>query len=136
MWSIGETARKLGVAVSALRYWDERGVVAPAARKSGNRYYGEEELHRLAVAKMLQDTGLLSLEEITTIVRGPADRDSWRAAINARLTAIHAQQERLATAEAFLNHFLRCPNDDPAAGCPHLRRDTAAMFTNATVDNG
>ncbi|ALG06477.1 MerR family transcriptional regulator [Kibdelosporangium phytohabitans] len=132
MWSIGETARKLGVAVSALRYWDERGVVAPAARKSGNRFYGEDELHCLAVAKMLQDTGLLSLEEITTIVRGPVDGDSWRTAVNARLAAIHAQQQRLATAEAFLNHFLRCPNEDPVAGCPHLRKDTEAMLGSIT----
>lgn len=128
MWSIGEAAAKLGVAVSALRYWDERGVVAPAERRSGRRLYGEDELHRLAVAKMLQDTGLLSLDEISVVVRGPHDGGDWRAAVHARLAEIRAQQERLATAEAFLTHFLRCPSDDPVTRCPHLRRDTAAML--------
>jgi hypothetical protein len=32
MLSIGEAAAAVGVAVSALRYWDERGIVRPADR--------------------------------------------------------------------------------------------------------
>jgi MerR family transcriptional regulator, copper efflux regulator len=76
MLSIGETAAKLGVAVSTVRYWHERGLVAPVARRSGRRVYGEDELHRLAVAKILQDTGLLSLDEISAVVRGPGERQA------------------------------------------------------------
>jgi MerR family transcriptional regulator, copper efflux regulator len=128
MWSIGETAARLGVAVSTLRYWHERGLVTPAARKSGRRVYGEDELHRLAVAKMLQDTGLLSLDEISTVVSGPSGGVDWRSAVHARLAVVREQQERLARAEEFLTHLLRCPSDDPVARCPHLRRDTQDML--------
>ena len=74
MWSIGETAAKLGVAVSAPSYWDERGLVCPATRRSGKRLYGEAELHRLTIVKMLQDTGLLSLDDIALIKSEGAPR--------------------------------------------------------------
>ncbi|GAB3578178.1 hypothetical protein GCM10027445_44990 [Amycolatopsis endophytica] len=125
MWSIGDAAAKLGIAVSALRYWDERGVVRPAARRSGRRVYSEDELHRLAVAKLLRDTGLLSLSEITTIVQGG---DDWRAAVRSRLTAIEAQQAVLARASEFLHHFLTCPREDPVGTCPKLREGTAGLL--------
>ncbi|WP_091297595.1 MerR family transcriptional regulator [Amycolatopsis xylanica] len=121
MWPIGEVAARLGLAVSALRYWDERGLVRPTLRRSGKRFYGEEELHRLAVAKMLQDTGLLSLDEIATVVHGPARGDDWRDVLRARLALVRDQQAKLARAEAFLEHFLTCPRRDPVADCPHLR---------------
>jgi MerR family transcriptional regulator, copper efflux regulator len=126
MLSIGETAAQLGVAVSTLRYWDERGLVTPAARRHGRRVYDEDEVHRLWVAKLLQDTGLLSLDEITTVVHGPQNGADWRAAVHARVATIHEQRERLARAEEFLTHFLRCPSDDPVAHCPHLRTSTAS----------
>nr|WP_052478584.1 MerR family transcriptional regulator [Kibdelosporangium sp. MJ126-NF4]CEL19265.1 Transcriptional regulator, MerR family [Kibdelosporangium sp. MJ126-NF4]CTQ94936.1 Transcriptional regulator, MerR family [Kibdelosporangium sp. MJ126-NF4] len=133
MWSIGETARKLGVAVSTLRYWDERGLVAPAARKSGHRFYGDDELRRLAVAKLLQDTGLLSIDEISAVVRGNLSGGDWRAAVESRLAAVHEQQQRLARAEAFLVHFLKCPNEEPVTECPYLHRDIKQILKNHDI---
>lgn len=133
MLSIGEAAAKLGVAVSTVRYWDERGLVAPTARSSGRRVYGDDELHRLAFAKMLQGIGLLSLDEISTVLCGPAAGTDWRAAVHARLDEIHAQQDRLARAEEFLTHALICPSDDPVADCPDLRRRTDALLGRSQV---
>ncbi|MGH3694213.1 MAG: MerR family transcriptional regulator [Pseudonocardiaceae bacterium] len=46
--SIGQAADRLGLNPSALRYYDERGLVTPAARRAGRRVYGLEELRRLA----------------------------------------------------------------------------------------
>ncbi|QWF80895.1 MerR family transcriptional regulator [Amycolatopsis sp. CA-230715] len=120
MWQIGEAAAKVGVAVSALRYWDERGLVPPAERKAGVRWYGDEEMHRLAAVKLLQDTGMMSLDEIAVIVDGRS-RGDWRAAMKSRLEEVRAQQERLAAAQGFLEHFLRCPSDEPIVQCPRMR---------------
>ncbi|WP_326567019.1 MerR family transcriptional regulator [Amycolatopsis rhabdoformis] len=128
MLSIGETAAKLGVAVSALRYWDERGLVRPATRRSGKRLYGEAELHRLAIVKMLQDTGLLSLDDIALILHGPEVGD-WRAAIRVRIEEIVEQRRKLAVAETFLGHFARCPRDHPVETCPSLRAYTDRVLT-------
>lgn len=128
MLSIGETSATIGVAVSALRYWDERGLVAPALRRGGKRFYGPDELHRLAAVKMLQDTGLLSLDEIAVLLRGP-DHGDWRAAVRARLAEIAEQQRKLATAETFLNHFVKCPRDHPIEECPSLREYTSRVVS-------
>lgn len=100
-----------------------RGPNRLTARKGGKRIYGDDELHLLAVAK-----GLLSLDEITTIVHGPARGQDWRAAVRRRLTTVQEQQAALAHAEEYLNHFLTCPNDNPVDGCRYLRADTARML--------
>lgn len=133
MWTITDAARRLGLAVSALRYWDDRGVVRPQRRQHGRRVYDDEELHRLAVAKLLRDSGMMNLDEIAVIVHGPTAGGDWRTTVRARLTAIRAQQDRLATAEGYLKHFLRCPNNDPVAGCPHLRKETAQLLEDTSA---
>lgn len=127
--SIGEAAAKIGVAVSALRFWDERGLVRPAVRRSGKRFYGDDELHRLAVVKMLRETGLMSLDEIAVLLQGPPAGD-WRHAVRERLAEIEAQQAKLAVAETFLNHFLRCPRDHPIDACVALRAHTARILAD------
>ena len=50
---IGEAARRLGVNTSALRYYEERGLVTPA-RRAGRRVYGPGDLRRLAFIQVLQ----------------------------------------------------------------------------------
>src|SRR3712207_3009327 len=54
---IGEAARRLGVAASTLRYYDDHGLVAPAKRLGGRRWYGKSELRRLALIRMGQALG-------------------------------------------------------------------------------
>ncbi|MGI5200284.1 MerR family transcriptional regulator [Spirillospora sp. CA-108201] len=122
--AIGEVARRFGMATSALRYWDECGLLPVAERRSGRRYYSAEDLHRIALIRTWQQTGLMSLEEIGAVLAGGADGQDWRTIVGARVRAIDAQVERLATARAHLEHLLECPNHDPAGGCPYLRQAT------------
>ena len=55
---IGEAAARLGLTASALRYYDERGLVCPQVRRGGRRMYGPEELRRLAFIKLAHRLGL------------------------------------------------------------------------------
>ncbi|WP_225992822.1 MerR family transcriptional regulator [Actinomadura rudentiformis] len=119
--SIGEAAAKFGMTVSALRYWDECGLAAPAERRGGRRWYGPAELHRIALIRIMQETGLMSLDEIKDVLAAAPD---WRGTVAGRIEAIGAQIERLTTGRAYLEHLLTCPRDDPAGGCPHLREAT------------
>ncbi|MEA5359471.1 MerR family DNA-binding protein [Amycolatopsis sp., V23-08] len=89
-----------------------------------------DELHRLAAAKMLQDTGLCTLDEIAAVLRGPEHGD-WRAVVRDRITELVEQQRTLAIAETFLNHFLRCPRDHPIETCPSLRDYTTRVLAAA-----
>lgn len=55
---IGQAAERLGLNPSALRYYDERGLVRAPTRRAGRRMYGRDELRRLAFIKIAQQLGL------------------------------------------------------------------------------
>ena len=42
---IDEVARRLGLRASAIRYYEERGLVQPVSRHAGRRWYGPDEVH-------------------------------------------------------------------------------------------
>lgn len=43
---IGELARRVGVSVSALRLYEQRGLIKAGRSEGGTRHYGEEDLER------------------------------------------------------------------------------------------
>jgi MerR family transcriptional regulator, redox-sensitive transcriptional activator SoxR len=61
--TIGETARRSGVAASALRFYEERGLISSERAGSGHRRYPRPVLRRIAFIVFAQRVGL-SLEEI------------------------------------------------------------------------
>jgi MerR family redox-sensitive transcriptional activator SoxR len=61
--AIGETARRSGVAASALRFYEERGLISSERAGSGHRRYPRPVLRRIAFIVFAQRVGL-SLEEI------------------------------------------------------------------------
>ena len=68
MMTIGEFARRSGVTVKALRYYDSRGLLPPSGRRpNGYRTYGEADLHRLAFIQQAKALGL-TLEAIRELV--------------------------------------------------------------------
>jgi MerR family redox-sensitive transcriptional activator SoxR len=61
--TIGEVSHRSGVAASALRYYEERGLVGSERAASGHRRYPRPVLRRIAFIVFAQRIGL-SLEEI------------------------------------------------------------------------
>jgi MerR family transcriptional regulator, redox-sensitive transcriptional activator SoxR len=61
--TIGEVARRSGVAASALRFYEERGLIASERAGSGHRRYRRPVLRRIAFIVYAQRVGL-TLEEI------------------------------------------------------------------------
>ena len=60
---IGEVARRSGVAASALRFYEERGLISSERQGSGHRRYPRPVLRRIAFIVFAQRIGL-TLEEI------------------------------------------------------------------------
>jgi MerR family redox-sensitive transcriptional activator SoxR len=99
---ISEVARRSGVAASALRYYEERGLIAAERAGSGHRRFRRSVLRRVAFIVFAQRVGL-TLDEIAEQVahlpadRAPSRRDwsrlsaGWTARIDARI----AELERL-----------------------------------------
>ena len=100
--TIGEVARRSGVAASALRFYEERGLISSERAGSGHRRYPRPALRRIAFIVFAQRIGL-TLEEIGAELAGlppervPNRRDwsrlsrRWAARIDARI----AELERL-----------------------------------------
>jgi DNA-binding transcriptional MerR regulator len=114
---IGEVARRFGVNSSALRYYEERGIVRPAARRGGKRMYGPEGLRRLAFSQITQRLGM-SLDAAAAILDGPAER--WRDVLGAQIGALDDLIARARDARDFLQHALDCPAAHPIRECEVL----------------
>ncbi len=102
MFSIGEMARRTGVKVPTIRYYEELGLIAaPERTEGGQRRYGRADLDRLAFIRHARDLGF-SLEAIRALLRLSAhpqtpcaDADAIAAAHLAEVRERIARLERL-----------------------------------------
>src|SRR5689334_19843315 len=93
--TIGEVARRSGVAASALRFYEERGLIESVRAGSGHRRYPRAVLRRIAFIVFAQRIGL-SLDDVATELErlpkntAPTPRDwarisrTWESRINER----------------------------------------------------
>jgi MerR family copper efflux transcriptional regulator len=116
---IDQVARQLGLRASAIRYYEERGLIEPSLRHSGRRWYGAAEIRRLAIIQYWQQSGLMSLEEIAEILAGPTTSSHWRQVVERRIEALRAQVEQMEAARQFLEHILTFHHDSTPDGCEH-----------------
>jgi MerR family redox-sensitive transcriptional activator SoxR len=78
MLTIGEVARRSGVASSALRFYEERGLIASQRAGSGHRRFPRAVLRRIAFIVFAQRVGL-SLDEIAAeLAKLPANQAPTR----------------------------------------------------------
>jgi MerR family redox-sensitive transcriptional activator SoxR len=67
--SIGQLADRTGLAVSAIRFYEEKGLVAPHRNSGGQRRYERADIRRLSFVMISQQLGF-SLSEIAQLFRG------------------------------------------------------------------
>jgi MerR family transcriptional regulator, redox-sensitive transcriptional activator SoxR len=76
--TIGEVAARSGVAASALRFYEESGLIASERTDGGQRRYAQDVLRRVAFIRVAQRVGL-RLEEVRFALDGlPAGRTPTR----------------------------------------------------------
>ncbi|MFL6576447.1 MAG: MerR family transcriptional regulator, partial [Povalibacter sp.] len=63
---IGEVARRAGIPVSTLRFYEEKGLVTPIGRRGLRRQYSGAVIERLALISIGRAAGF-SLEEIAAM---------------------------------------------------------------------
>jgi DNA-binding transcriptional MerR regulator len=113
--TIGEVAERAGVATSTVRYYERRGLLAPDARRSGQRRYRTSSLRLLVFIGMLKDAGL-SLEDIEGILAAE-DVAEWKAIAQRRLDELVEEIARLEHAREVLHAALLCRYDHPLTEC-------------------
>lgn len=109
--SIGELAERTAVPASALRYYDELGLVRPATRTSGRRRYAESAVNDVGMILLFREVGF-TLSEIGRFISA-GERSSRRQIIDQKLAELAEQEHRIEVARAALEHGRRCPAGDP-----------------------
>jgi MerR family redox-sensitive transcriptional activator SoxR len=104
--SIGEVAARTGLAVSAIRFYEERGLVRPDRDAGGRRTFARADIRRLSVIMVAQRLGF-SLAEIAAEIdqlpdgRAPTKADwgrmsrTFRRRIDARITELQTLRDKL-----------------------------------------
>ena len=121
---IGQLARRGGVGIDTVRYYERNGLLAPRSRlASGYRRYGDMEVARLRFIRRAQALGF-TLKEIKELLALSAQRDVGRVKrsaqaklidVKSRIAALERVRDGLATlVEA-------CPGHGRAAECPILQ---------------
>lgn len=121
--TIGELARRTGLAVSAIRFYEARGLVS-AIRTSGNqRRFLRSDIRRLSFALIAQQLGLSLGEieaELATLPHGRAPTQADWTAISERMRA--SLDAKIATLERTRDLL------DGCIGCGCLSLERCALY--------
>ncbi|WP_457425900.1 MerR family transcriptional regulator [Roseateles sp. P5_E7] len=119
--SIGLVARRTGATVPTVRYYEDIGLLPPAARtEAGQRSYDEATIRRLVFIRRCRDFGF-SIEQVRELV-GLVDEPDRPCAEVRDIAAAHLGQvrqklEELKALEASLSTFV-CSCDTACSGGP------------------
>jgi len=104
--TIGEMTDRTGVAPSALRYYEDEGLIHATRSEGNQRRYAREVIRRVSFIRVAQELGL-TLDEIGEALdslpkrRTPTEKDwerlsrSWRPRIDAQIALLERLRDRL-----------------------------------------
>lgn len=124
-WMIGALARRAGVEIETIRYYERIGLLAPPPRtKGGHRVYGPTHLQRLRFVRRCREFGF-SLDDVRLLLRLAEDARDPCAGVRVlaaeRLAQVRARIEQLRTTEAVLTEAVgRCERNEQL-GCPLVK---------------
>ena len=135
--NIGEAALASGVSAKMIRYYEEIGLITPAARTGNNyRTYGGDQLHVLRFIKRARSLGF-SLEETQALLKLWQDRSRESAAVkDIATTHIDDLERRIAEMQGMvktLKHLAHCCGGNDRPDCPILD-DLAGSASPAHTD--
>jgi MerR family transcriptional regulator, redox-sensitive transcriptional activator SoxR len=130
--TISEVARQVGLKPSAIRYYEELGILPPAERVSGQRRYDRTVLYRLAVVQRARQAGF-ALDEIRGLFfgfdEGTRAEVRWRRLADRKLAELSALAEQIATMQNLLKRMkAKCH-------CKTLEICGKAIFESGAVSN-
>ena len=95
IYTTGEFARKAGVSVRTIRYYDKQGILKPShVSESGYRLYTDGDFGKLQKILTLKYLGF-SLEEIQEISMNDSDQDFVRRSLELQMDLVRKKIESL-----------------------------------------
>lgn len=123
MLTIGELAARTGISVSAIRFYETKGLVQPLRNSGGQRRFLRSDIRRLSFVLIAQQLGC-TIGEISKLLgqlphgRAPTKNDwtristEFRAVLDARIEMLHRTRDLL----------------DGCIGCGCLSLETCALY--------
>ena len=104
--TIGEVADRTGVAASALRFYEDEGLLEPERTPAGHRRYPRELLRRISFIRAAQEVGITLAETRDALSRLPDERTptkqdwarlsaGWRDLLDERIATLRGLRHRL-----------------------------------------
>ena len=108
--TIGEVARAVGVRTSAIRYYEESGLLRPAARVSGRRRYDPAAIDQLRLIGFCRELGftLAEIRRLLTPAKGRTGKERWRELVDDKLEELDAVIARARQMKRVLNESRDC----------------------------
>ncbi|TCV74386.1 MerR family redox-sensitive transcriptional activator SoxR [Neorhizobium sp. R1-B] len=104
--SVGDVARRSGVAVSTLHFYEEKGLIQSRRNRGNQRRYPRSILRRVAIIKVAQKTGVPLAEIRDALSVLPHDRpltakdwqklsETWKRQLDERIAGLTALRDQL-----------------------------------------
>jgi MerR family redox-sensitive transcriptional activator SoxR len=135
--TISEVARQVGLQPSAIRYYEQIGLLPPAQRMSGLRRYDSLVLYRLAVIQQARQLGF-TLDEIRQLFIGFRDgapaSERWQKLSQRKLAELEGLMDGIKTMRRLLKKMMlncRCDTLDQCgkeifrSGCSSILRKSS-----------
>jgi MerR family transcriptional regulator, redox-sensitive transcriptional activator SoxR len=110
--TIGQVAKRSGIAASALRFYESKGLIISARNAGGQRRYPRDVLRRVAVIKTAQQLGIPLAEIAATLSSLPKRRtpttEDWRGLSSSWKADLSRRIERLILLRDQLNECIGC----------------------------
>ena len=109
--TISQVARQVGLQPSAIRYYEQIGILLPAQRIGGQRRYDTSVLHRLAVIQQARQTGF-TLDEIRELFFGFREAATasqrWQRLSRRKLAELAELTAQIKTMQRLLQKMMEC----------------------------
>ena len=118
--TISEVARRVGLQPSAIRYYEQIGILLPAQRVSGQRRYDTTVLYRLAIIQRARRSGF-ALDEIRQLFFGFGNitraSERWQKLSRKKLVELNSLMENIKTMRGLLKKMMRNCRCDTLEQC-------------------
>jgi DNA-binding transcriptional MerR regulator len=126
---ISEVARKSGVAASALRYYERKGLIHSLETEGARRKFSPAVLDQLALVALGQAAGF-SLDEIRVMLTPGGEPNIDRSMLASKADELERMVKRLKAMIRGLRHAVACPAPSHAA-CPSFQQLLKAAAAGA-----
>lgn len=126
---IGEVSQRAGVAVSTLRFYEEKGLIASVGRRGLRRQFDASVLERLALIGLGRTAGF-SLKEIVRMFAPDGQPSLDRQMLTHKANELDRTIRRLSGLRDGLRHAAACPAPRHVE-CPTFQRILKAVATGA-----